>query len=123
MKVFGIGIDIVRVDRMIPWMKKKSLLNKIFTKKELHYVFSNNNSVFSLAGFFAAKESVLKTLKKNDVNFLNEIEICHDKYGAPYINFYGETKKNIFKKNFIFWKLTIAHEKKYAIAFVIGGQV
>jgi len=122
MKIFGIGTDIINVDRIKKSMKKKSFLKRIFSNEEILKCNSLVNSSSCYAKRFAAKEAFSKALGtgiSNGINF-NEIIILNQKKGKPYIKLEGNTKKKIIKK---FKKkpnifLSLSDEKKYAVAFV-----
>ena len=122
MKIFGIGTDIINVDRIKKSMKKKSFLKRIFSNEEILKCNSLVNSSSCYAKRFAAKEVFSKALGtgiSNGINF-NEIIILNQKKGKPYIKLEGNTKKKIIKK---FKKkpnifLSLSDEKKYAVAFV-----
>ena len=84
----GIGTDIEETSNFKDLTLENNLnfLIKIFTKKELDYCFSKNNTYISLAGRFVSKEAVFKALCSigiNGINF-NEIEIINDKNGVPH---------------------------------------
>jgi holo-[acyl-carrier protein] synthase len=122
MKIYGIGTDIVSVDRIKKSLKSKSFLNRIFCKEEVtkcsKLITSNN----CYAKRFAAKEAFSKALGTgvaNGINF-NEIIVMNKKNGKPFIKLRGKTLKVIKKK---FKKkpniaLSLSDEKKYAVAFV-----
>ena len=123
MKIFGIGTDIIQVDRIKKNLKKKGFINRIFSKKEIAKCKKISNSSNCFAKRFAAKEAFSKALGtgiSRGINF-NEILILNKKSGKPYISLIGQTKK-IFsskvknKKTRI--ALSVSDEKKYAVAFV-----
>ncbi len=123
MNIFGIGTDIIQVDRIKKNLKKKSFVNRIFSKKEITKCKKISNSSNCFAKRFAAKEAFSKALGtgiSRGINF-NEILILNKKSGKPYISLIGQTKK-IFnskvknKKTKI--ALSVSDEKKYAVAFV-----
>ena len=124
MKIYGIGTDIVSIDRIKKTIKNKNLTNKLFSKKEI----SKCNKLFEahncFAKRFAAKEAFSKALGtgiSNGINF-NEIVILNKNSGKPYINIIGQTKKVLdkkFKRKKIKISLSISDEKKYSIAYVI----
>ena len=123
MKIFGIGTDIIQVDRIKKNLKKKGFINRIFSKKEIAKCKKISNSSNCFAKRFAAKEAFSKALGtgiSRGINF-NEILILNKKSGKPYISLIGQTKK-IFsskvknKKTKI--ALSVSDEKKYAVAFV-----
>ena len=123
MNIFGIGTDIVSVDRIKTSLKNKKFINRIFNEKEILKCKKNNNSINCYAKRFAAKEAFSKALGtgiSNGINF-NEIVVLNKKSGKPYISIIGQTKK-ILKKKFKRKKskisLSLSDEKKYAVAFV-----
>ena len=123
MNIFGIGTDIVSVDRIKKSLKNKKFISRIFNEKEIFKCKKNNNSVNCYAKRFAAKEAFSKALGtgiSNGINF-NEIVVLNKKSGKPYISIIGQTKK-ILKKKFKRKKskisLSLSDEKKYAVAFV-----
>ena len=123
MNIFGIGTDIVSVERIKNSLKNKKFIGRIFNKKEILKCKKNNNSVNCFAKRFAAKEAFSKALGtgiSNGINF-NEIVVLNKKSGKPYISIIGQTKK-ILKKKFKRKKskisLSLSDEKKYAVAFV-----
>ena len=123
MNIFGIGTDIVSVDRLKKSLKNKKFISRIFNEKEIFKCKKNNNSVNCYAKRFAAKEAFSKALGtgiSNGINF-NEIVVLNKKSGKPYISIIGQTRK-ILKKKFKRKKskisLSLSDEKKYAVAFV-----
>ena len=123
MNIFGIGTDIVSVDRIKNSLRNKKFIGRIFNEKEILKCKKNNNSINCYAKRFAAKEAFSKALGtgiSNGINF-NEIVVLNKKSGKPYISIIGETKK-ILKKKFKRKKskisLSLSDEKKYAVAFV-----
>ena len=122
MKIYGIGTDIVSVDRIKKSLKNKNFLKKLFNKGEIAKCSKLINSINCYAKRFAAKEAFSKALGtgiSNGINF-NEITVLNEKSGKPFIKLIGNTKKKInskFKKK-IKISLSLSDEKKYAVAFV-----
>ena len=123
MSIFGVGTDIVSVDRIKNSLKSKNFIYRIFNEKEILKCKKINNSINCYAKRFAAKEAFSKALGtgiSNGINF-NEIVILNKKSGKPYISIIGKTKK-ILKKKFknknTKISLSLSDEKKYAVAFV-----
>jgi holo-[acyl-carrier protein] synthase len=123
MNIYGVGTDIVSVERIKKSIKNKNFIKRIFNQKEIikceKYMTKNN----CYAKRFAAKEAFSKALGtgiSNGINF-NEIIVLNKKSGKPYISLVGKTRK-IFKKKFKNKKtnilLSLSDEKKYAVAFV-----
>ena len=123
MSIYGIGTDIVSVERIKKSLKNRDFINRIFNEKEILKCKKINKSINCYAKRFAAKEAFSKALGTgiaNGINF-NEIVILNKKSGKPYINIIGKTKK-ILNKKFQRKKskisLSLSDEKKYAVAFV-----
>lgn len=116
------GIDIIKIEKFKDYVENDNIMNSIFTNKEIDYFKKRNFSLDSIAGTFAAKEATLKSLGKGlDGYPLKEIEILHDGY-KPFLNFLGETKKEIEKINLSF-SISISHDGEYAIASVIAYSI
>ena len=123
MTIYGIGTDIVNIERIKNSLKNKEFINRIFNEKEILKCKKINKSINCYAKRFAAKEAFSKALGtgiSRGVNF-NEIVILNKKSGKPYINIIGQTKKTLnkrFKKKKSKISLSLSDEKKYAVAFV-----
>ena len=123
MNIYGIGTDIVSVDRIKDSLKNKKFINRIFNEKEILKCKKTNNSINCYAKRFAAKEAFSKALGtgiSSGINF-NEIIILNKKSGKPYISIIGKTKKVLnkkLKKKKSKISLSLSDEKKYAVAFV-----
>lgn len=109
------GVDLVLIERFNNIQEK--FINKYFTTKEIDYINSKNKNSETIAGIYAAKEAFLKSIGVafNKYAF-KDIEVLHDN-GRPYFNINETIKKEINKSHF---SLSISHEDKYAIAFVIS---
>ena len=123
MNFFGIGTDILSIDRILRSLKNKNFVKRIFNEKEILKCKRVNKSINCYAKRFAAKEAFSKALGtgvSNGLNF-NEIVILNKKTGKPYINVVGQTKKILYRKfkgKKIKISLSLSDEKKYAVAFV-----
>ena len=122
MSIFGIGTDIVNVNRIKNSLKNKNFISRIFNEKEILKCKRIKNSSNCYAKRFAAKEAFSKALGtgiSNGINF-NEIVILNKRSGKPYISIIGQTKKILDKKFKRKSKisLSLSDEEKYAVAFV-----
>ena len=123
MSIFGIGTDIVSIDRIKNSLKNKNFLSRVYSPREILKCEKNINIFNCYSKRFAAKEAFSKALGtgiSNGISF-NEIIILNKKSGKPYIVLSGQTKKLIkkkFKKKKIKISLSLADEKNYAVAFV-----
>ena len=124
MKILGIGVDIIKNNRIKNSLKNTKFKKRIYSDKELRqYVLSKNkNNYFSKR--FAAKEAFAKALGtgfRMNLNF-KDIEIIKDKMGKPgYIKTKKITKivqKKFKVKNFNCF-LSISDDKDYSTAFAI----
>lgn len=108
----GIGVDIVEVDRIKAVYEKfgDKFLNRLFTEREIKYSFLSSNPFPHLSARFAAKEAVIKALKKTNGLKFTDIEVLNNEEGIPNL-----IVKGIRKKFFV----SLSHEKKYAVAFVV----
>jgi len=123
MSIFGIGTDIVSIDRMKKSLKNKKFIKRVFNDKEILKCKKIKDFNNCFAKRFAAKEAFSKALGtgiSNGIKF-NEIIVLNKKSGKPFINLVGVTKQ-ILKKKFKGKKskisLSLSDEKKYAVAFV-----
>ncbi|MGI5948752.1 NAD(P)H-hydrate dehydratase [Peptoniphilus sp.] len=102
------GIDIVEVRRIQKIVEKHpEFLQKVFNDEEIERIKKRKNPYERIAGMYAAKEAVSKAMTTGIGKFLSfhDIKLKYD----------GEVPRaEVGEKNF---RLTISHEKNYAIAF------
>ena len=124
MKILGVGVDIIKNDRIKNSIKNHKFRDRIFSSNELKLSASSKNKIGYFSKRFAAKEAFAKALGtgfRNDLNF-KDIEIMNDKFGKPY---YSDSKKitKIIKKEFKVKNfnsfLSISDENEYSTAFAI----
>ena len=124
MKILGIGVDVIKNNRIRALIKNKTFINRTFSLSEIKFSIKNTKKTNYFAKRFAAKEAFVKSLGtgfRNNLN-LKDIEIFNDKIGKPY---YFKSKKinNIIKSKFKIKKynlfLSISDEKDYSVAFAI----
>ena len=113
---FGIGIDIVEIERFRKknYKKNKNFYKKIFSKSEIDYCLKFKDTYPHFAGKFAIKESVIKSIP-DKISFL-DIKTSNSKHG-PIVSIIGKLAK---KYSFL---VSISHEKEYAIAAVISFKL
>ena len=123
MKIFGIGTDIVKTNRIQKLLRKKYVLEKLFNKEEIIKCKRVKKTANCYAKRFAAKEAFSKALGtgiSKGINF-NQIVILNEKNGKPFIKLIENTKKivekKLKKKNYKI-SLSLSDEKNYAVAFV-----
>lgn len=120
--IFGIGTDLIEVERVAEKMEKKQGFKElVFSANEIIYCETRTFKYEHYAARFAAKEAFLKAIGtgwRNGTAF-NEIEIYNDDEGKPEICFHGLTAKTIadLKLGKIF--VSLSHLKTIACAMVI----
>ena len=82
----GIGLDLTVISRMKSKIERQPFMDRVFTKKEQEYINSKGSRAQTAAGIFSAKEAFLKALGKGICDIrLTDIEVNHNKNGAPYL--------------------------------------
>jgi holo-[acyl-carrier protein] synthase len=119
--MFGIGIDIVRIDRIEKlWQQYgNKFLKKIFHEEEIQEAQLKGHFIQSIAGKFAAKEAFIKAisdLTDQPISFL-DITVLSDSNNKPQIK-NTENLKLSFPCQFY---LSITHEKEYAVSVVVSS--
>ena len=124
MKILGIGVDIIKNNRIRNSLKNNKFINRIYSAKELELSKQTKDKVAFFSKRFAAKEAFSKALGtgfRSGLEF-KDIEIINDIDGKPqYVKNKKITKivKKKFKiKNFNSF-LSISDEKDYSTAFTI----
>uniref|UniRef100_A0A7C4YSG7 Holo-[acyl-carrier-protein] synthase n=1 Tax=candidate division WOR-3 bacterium TaxID=2052148 RepID=A0A7C4YSG7_UNCW3 len=104
-----IGIDIVDIRRMKRVIERwnERFIDRVFSNEEKNFCFDRKNYEECFSGKFAAKEAVFKTLKSNEGITLMDIEII-------------DRKVYIKKKYMENIKVSISHEKEFAIAVAVN---
>ena len=118
MNIFGIGTDIVDLERINKIYSKygDKFAKKILNENELvNFNRSKNKSSF-LGKRFAAKEAIGKALGIGILNgnLLKNIFIDHDKFGKPIVKLNNKKEFKFYLNKTIY--ISIADEKKFAIA-------
>lgn len=110
--IYGIGNDIIEIERIEKAISKDGFKRKVYTDLELENLSKKGNRAESFAGIFSAKEAISKALGTGVRDFsLLDIEILSDDLGKPYVKV---TKKldELIKK-----KLNIRNEIIDEVAF------
>ncbi len=120
--IFGIGTDIVRVDRMRVNIERygNKFARRILTAAEFTEFSASPHPAHFLAKRFAAKEAVAKALGTGfrDGLSLRDIGVTHDAYGKPQLVYYGKAEDLRCALRIGEGHLSIADERDYAVAFV-----
>jgi holo-[acyl-carrier protein] synthase len=116
------GVDIEEVSRIAHLHEKwgDSFLHRVFSDKELEYCLGKKNCHSHLAGRFAAKEAVIKTLKTEKAPPLKSIEILREVSGEPMVVLHGKAKESAEQQGIKEIRVSISHSREYATAFVLA---
>lgn len=120
MTLFGIGNDIVQIERVATLLEKhgERFLQRLFTEKEQQYCLAHRFPSARLAGRFSAKEAVAKAMGTGfgkDVSWL-DIEILNDAQGKPTVFF---SPRLVEKMGSMHCLLSISHCREYATAVAL----
>jgi holo-[acyl-carrier protein] synthase len=118
--IYGIGTDIIRVERMREAVEKwgEKFLRRVFTGKEISHCYEKKDPFPSLAVRFAAKEALIKAVGSK-LSAFTDIEILNDSRGKPFMRTSGKLE-GFFRENFLCApQVSLSHEREYAIAFVV----
>lgn len=121
MNIYGIGTDLVDIERLDKKLSKPAFVELIFTPLEIDYCLSRKHSEESFAARFAAKEAYMKALGSGwtkEANF-KEIEIINGNQGKPSILLHGASKIHFEKSHLREIFVSLSHTKTSASAFVI----
>ena len=121
MNILDIGIDIIEVKRIEASLSKRGdFLRKIFTDKEIKMFEDKGNNPQTIAGNFAAKEAISKSLGLGirGYNF-KDIEILRDDLGNTLVKTYNNLKQICIDYSVLEIKVSISHTKDYAAANAI----
>ena len=120
--IFGIGIDLIEVERVAEKIGKKAGFKElVFSKREIDYCERMTNKYEHYAARFAAKEAFFKALGtgwRNGTAF-NEIEITNNENGKPEISFSGNTALTVAEMKLGKISVSLSHLKTMATAVII----
>lgn len=119
--IFGVGIDIIEVDRVANKMQSRDLLEKVFSPREIEACNKTANCWEGFAARFAAKEAFLKATGRGLTlgHTLRDIEVLNDESGKPFLQLHGEFLEFVTKNNLNQFHVSLSHIKAAACAVVI----
>lgn len=123
--IIGHGIDLAEVDKIQQMLDKwgDTFLRRVYTDAELEQARRKKKSFAqSLAGRFAAKEAVMKTLKTGWGRGIawRDIEILNMPSGEPRVTLHGTTKHVAEELGICEIIISISDTAQYAMASAIG---
>lgn len=119
--IFGIGTDLVKVERMEKSLASPAFCRRVFGPEEQLLLASlgQKHRAESAAACFAAKEAFLKCCKTGLGGFaLAEIQALRSPEGAPYYALSGQAQE-FCQKQQLTASLSLSHEGGFAMAFAI----
>lgn len=122
--IFGIGIDIIEVERVRKQLDKNNFKEKIFTEQEIEYCLSKRNYAESFAARFAAKEAFFKAIGtgwRGGLSF-KELEILNDELGKPTFLLHGKAREFARENRLDKIHVSLTHVRNSAGAVVIVEQ-
>lgn len=112
------GVDIEQTARFERLLSKPSFMRGVYTSEERSYIESRSNRAQTAAGLFCAKEAAAKALGRGLFGLLpRELEILHDRVGAPALRLHGAAQASYGKLSF---SLSISHSGDYVVAFCVA---
>lgn len=120
--IFGIGTDIVRIERMREALQRHGdkFAERILSDSELAAFHKAEDGARYLAKRFAAKEAASKAMGTGFSGGLSlkHVVVSNDEKGKPVLSF-NELAETFMQENHIAEShLSLADEKEYAVAFV-----
>lgn len=127
MMIYGIGIDVVELDRIERAIARQGevFLDKLFTKAERSYCDRQQRPGLHYAARFAAKEAVSKALGTGiggRVGWL-EIEVVRPDAGGPRVEFHGAAKDFLAAEGIGEVQVSLSHARDYAAANAVAIRV
>ena len=119
--IAGVGIDLIKIDRIGKALERKNFLEITFTPAEIKCYRGAGCPLDSLAARFAAKEAVFKALGTGWIKGA-EVEILSDELGKPKVKLYGETLKKSRELGIANIHVSISYHGGYAIGFAVAEK-
>lgn len=116
------GIDLIEIDRIAATLARfdQRFLDRVFTEREQLYC---RRRVERLAGRFAAKESISKTLGLGIRRIRwRDIEILPNHEGKPEVTVHGQARQVAEERGITDLSVSITHSRQLAAAVSFGWQ-
>ena len=121
--IFGIGTDLVDLDRIKAIKSKASFAKKILGPQELatYKQMSSDQEIYYLGKQFAAKEAIAKAFGSGFTSpiFPQAIQILRNNIGKPEIVFSEEVKSYSEGLGITGSHVSLSDERNYLIAFAV----
>lgn len=122
--IYGIGIDIVKIERMREVIEKwgDKFLERVFTENEIAYCYKKQIPYLSLSVRFAAKEALIKAIGSEVPVSFTDIEVVNAGTGKPVLIIKNKLQDFFTSKQIKTAHLSLSHEQDYGVACVILEQ-
>ncbi len=115
--IYGIGTDLIEVERIKKAYGKESFRSKIYTEQEQQLIAGNAQRA---AGNFAVKESVAKAFGTGFGKISPiDIEVLREPSGKPYILLHGAAEQLKESQGILHIHVSISNLKEYAVGYVV----
>jgi len=123
--IVGVGIDIVKTERMEQWLSNQKLLERFFHTDEIALAFSREKAAAqTLSARFAAKEAFGKALGTGLSHIvLKDILVLNKENGKPYIKLCESAKTAFENSGANIAHISLSHERENAIAMIVLERV
>lgn len=127
MHIIGIGIDMVKVDRIERALERwrEGFANRVFTEGELSYCMSKKRPAMHLAARFGVKEAVMKAFGTGWSGGVRwtDVEVVREESGRPGVALGGRLKELAFSMGVTGTHISFSHDGGYAVAqAVLTGE-
>jgi len=123
MTIVGIGLDLVKIDRIrtIAERWQARFLDRLYTEAERRYCLARPTPYASFAGRFAVKEAVLKALGTGWADGISwqDIQVLNDRAGRPRATVSGRVKALMKRAGVTGIHVSLSHDTDYAVAEAI----
>lgn len=124
MRIFGIGIDVVEVERIGSSMAEfgERFASRVFTESERSYCDSQRRPEIHYAARFAAKEAIAKAFGTGigkELGWL-DMEITRKESGEPALVLSGAGKAFAEASGITEVKISLSHARHYAAANAVA---
>ena len=124
MMIYGIGIDVVEVERIEAAIARQgeAFVARLFTEKEREYCERQSRPALHFAARFAAKEAVSKAFGTGiggQAGWL-EMEVLRSESGAPKMGFHGNAAEFLKTEGISEVQISLTHARDYAAANAVA---
>lgn len=115
--IYGIGTDLIEVERVKKAYAKESFRKRVYTEQEQQLIADNAQRA---AGNFAIKESVAKAFGTGfgKISAI-EIEVLRDSFGKPFVVLHGQAREQAEKEQILHIHVSISNTKEYAVGYAV----